>query len=513
MTPLRDASPAKITKESMPTQLPQFHLRIWQTIRKALFGIPLMVLALSAWSETESTTTDIRASFQHREYQLAVANAYTAVEFLRDDWHLKDAKLAIKQRKPLNDAETSQLNKHARMLVSLGAPFYKQEVPALYNLWDTHMALLEQATQGSHYQPADDIAKGLNAWRGMRAKQQATEAAAWVLGPTQVTLDPDLAPVTIPQGYRILLAPDHLQLKQQLDDIISHYSQQTPQTSLPTPHLTAPASHLLMPLDGAWSATLAVVKHRHIPLNTAMPNDTASLLTLIKSRSNPAYRLPPQPSTRFDEHNIRWLIQPIKDEPNASIQFAYTKGNVGEPLGIEQLYLKLGAHQQVVLSMNNLTANEVFLGMEPLPEGVSLATARAEDVLNNALAGLRPLLDSLQFVTGKRVTDMADNQADATFSIQELIAGEPSMIEQVVKRENALRERRENFWYFLEDHPRQRAFVVGMMLFFLLSAKAGIERFMQDDKVWVNILKRGLGLLAIVVLVVGIFLVLLPFLE
>jgi hypothetical protein len=79
MTPLRDASPAKITKESMPTQLPQFHLRIWQTIRKALFGIPLMVLALSAWSETESSTTDIRASFQHHQYQLAVANAYTAV--------------------------------------------------------------------------------------------------------------------------------------------------------------------------------------------------------------------------------------------------------------------------------------------------------------------------------------------------------------------------------------------------------------------------------------------------
>lgn len=475
--------------------------------------IVFTMLGLPAIAETDTSTLFPNTAFKQREYQMAVQTAFSAVDLLRDEWHLKKAKLAIKQRKPLNDAETSQLNKHARMLVSLGAPFYKQEVPALYQLWHSHMALLELATQVSHYQPDDDIAMALKAWLGMQAKHQATEAAAWVVGPAQAILAPDLAPVTIPQGYRILLAPDYQQLKQQLDEIIAQYSQQAPQTSTPTAHLTAPASHLLMPLDGAWSATLAVVKHRHIPLSTAMPKDTASLLSLIKSRSNPAYRLPPQPSSHFDENNIRWLIKPTKDEANASIQLAYTKGNVGAPLGIEQLYLTLGAHQQVVLSMNNLTANEVLLDIDPLPEGVSLQHVRAEDVLNNALDGLRPLLDSLQFVAGKRVNDMADSEADATFSIQELIAGEPSMIEQVVKRENALRERRENFWYFLEDHPRQRAFVVGMLLFFLLSAKAGIEHLMQDDKVWVNILKRGLGLLAIVVLVVGSFLVLLPFLE
>lgn len=82
-------------------------------------------------------------------------------------------------------------------------------------------------------------------------------------------------------------------------------------------------------------------------------------------------------------------------------------------------------------------------------------------------------------------------------------------MEKGVQRMIAEQKRKENFWLFLQDHPRYQGAFLGVIILLLLAIKAGVENWMQQDGVWTKVLKRSLGMLSISALIVGGFLILL----
>ncbi len=444
-------------------------------------------------------------------YRNNLEHALIATQHLIASWPLKFVEKAIANKEHFNSNVSGILTIHLHTLLSLGAPKYKVELPELYQAMDKAMALMDKAVAAALYQPPADLLSHLNVWRAINEIKQTTEAAPWKVGPTKVTLDPDVEPVTIPKSYRLLLSGDRQVLDQKLDKIRSAALQKlkpddaNKQPSVPKLELN---QHWFMPIDGRWSGSIFIKKNRTIPLAVALPDNNRATLEQIKSRRDPISNLDWTKTGTYSREVVRWLIEPEKNTQDATVRWAMTDGAVAEPLGINFIQMTLGANQQIFLGIDNLKAAEAFLKSDKTYDS-SFKNGKqqftAEYQLNQALLGMKPLLESLQFKPDKRVERAQADTGNTFNSIESLIIGEPSIMERGVKRIIAEQERKSNFWLFLQDNPRYLGRFLGALILLIYAVKKGYESYIQDDNVWTDIAKLSLKMLGIAAVIIGVF--------
>lgn len=455
----------------------------------------------------EIKSNEDNKSFQQFEYEMGLQHAVVSYSLLKDFWPLKFPKKALKDNKVFDKNSSEILTTHTQTLLSINAPLYEIEIPELYALWEYAINLIDEAEAKSLYTPPENLRSLLTAWRTKIAIATEIDAAPWVHGPTSVSIDENLESITIPAGYRFLSAREHSALAERITEIQN--------AAITKEKINIPlfvdnkriSTNWLMPADNQlWSADIVVISHGHTSIDEPLPSNEL-LIHHIRSRLDPVSNLKMDDMGKYSENVVRWLIKPELDKQQATVRWANTDGIVIKPLGITFAHMKLGATQQVLICINHLQTAEYFATAEYLPQGKTHDDFKAENQLKRITTDLAPLFDSLKFVSGKRLEDSKEGDIQNLTPIEYLITGGPSLMEAGVKRIIAKQKRKENFWYFLQDHPRYQVTLLSLFVLFLLGVKSGVDNWMQQDGVWIKVFKKTLGLISIVVLIVGAFLI------
>ena len=450
-------------------------------------------------------------SYQQFDYEMGLQHAVVSYGLLKDFWPLKFPKQALSKNQLFDKNASDILTSHLKTLLSINAPLYKVEIPELFTLWKEAFDLADEAEAKKLYSPPEDLRSLLTAWRAKKAIAAEIEASPWVQGPTQVSIDENLEPIFIPQGYRFLPAKEHTALNERINAI---KNAAITKENIKLPHFVDDkriSTNWLMPTDNQnWSADIVLISKGHTAIDEPLPSSD-DLIRQIRSRLDQISNLRMDDNGKYSEKAVRWLIKPTRDKQRASLRWAITNGMVTQPLGIIFAHLTLGATQQVLVSFNHLQATEYFATSEYLPEGRTPDDFKAENRLNAVTSNLAPLFESVNFIRGKRLEDAKETDLQNPTSLEYLITGAPSIMEAGVKRIIAEQKRKENFWYFLQDHPRYQWFVFTVILFLLFGIKNSVDNWMQQDGVWKRVLKQTLSLLSIIMLIVGAFLIWLNF--
>lgn len=419
-------------------------------------------------SEVGADTATVSKGMGQLNYEMSLRHATVVTKFFRGNSFLKSVEENIKKNRALDTAANAILPTHLNTLLSINAPFYEVELPELFAQWAYAINLLDKAEKAGLYKPKPELNKILGAWRTRQQIATVTNAAPWITGPAQVVFAPELAPITIPAGFRFLSVAENQLLRNRIYEVkkAAMDKYKMPTSLLKSDHL--PATGLLMPVAGKWSLSIGLVANKSVRLDIA-PSDSTELLRTLSTRLNPMGKLHWRESAagNYSEQAVRWLIAPEQNKQEASIRWASTNGVVSEATGIDFGYLKLGANQLLVVTLADMEVAEYFSTAEILPEGKIADDYHSEKILAQQLALLTPFFNSLRFTPGKRLEDARPQDSPAAVSVRDLITGPPTLLETGVQRIIAEEERKSNFWYFLKDHPRIIALLLGAVALLL----------------------------------------------
>ena len=420
---------------------------------------------------------------------------------------------AIKDKRVFTKAESDILTAHANMLLSINAPLYEEELPELFALWTETANLMGEAESLSLYKPPANLSEVTAAWRMFKAVDAATLQAAWVLGPAQVSVDANVAPIRIPAGFKFLAAADHIALKARISAIKQAAITQYKLNNRIKTNASS-ASNLVMPIEGKWSASIIVVNNRYIDFDGSFTNNqmtsSDAFLATIKSRRDPIANLHWKEAGSYNREAVRWLMPPTRDAKNDSMQWATTNGAVTQAIGIDYAFLKLGANAQVIVTLNNVSVAESLAQSPYLPKGKTAADYKPENKLNTIVASIKPMLDSIQFTAGKQLQQSTAADKQTQVALTQLITGQPTLLEQGAQRIIADSKRKNNFWLFLQDHPRYQASLLAALGVLLVALRTQVNALAPEN--WSSrLLVISLKMVTIIVLLVGALLVWLHF--
>ena len=445
-------------------------------------------------------------------YEMELQHAALAYDTLKS-LPLNLPRKAIKDKRVFTEAESDILTTHTNMLLSINAPLYEAELPELFALWTEAANLMDEAESLGLYKPPANLSAVTAAWRMFKAIDAATLQAAWVLGPAQVSIDANVAPIHIPAGFKFLAAADHIALNTRISAIKQAAITQYKLNNRIKTNASV-ASNLVMPIEGKWSASIIVVNNRYIDFDGSFTNNqmtsSDAFLATIKSRRDPIANLHWKEAGSYNREAVRWLMPPTRDAKNDSMQWATTNGAVTQAIGIDYAFLKLGANAQVIVTLNKVSVAESLAQSHYLPKGKTADDYKPENKLNTIIASIKPMLDSIQFTAGKQLqqTTAADKQTQV--SLTQLITGQPTLLEQGAKRIIADSKRKNNFWYFLQDHPRYQASLLAALGVLLVALRTQVNELAPQN--WSSrLLVISAKMVTIIALLVGAFLVWLHF--
>lgn len=401
------------------------------------------------------------------QYQSSVRSAIASIPIVTRDW-MSPVRRSIAKHQPLDEATAELLTGQARMLMSFNAPMLKLEAPELFAFWNKTMRLIDQAEAAGLYQPPKDLGQMLTIWRGFRDIDAARAAAPWVDGPTQVSIDPNIAPVVIPAGIRFLPDKAYASLQAQENAIRERTATAVAPGRARPAKPDLPPVHLIAAADDAWSMSLAVVNRGRMTLDEGLKRQSEHLLRLIKSRLNPASKMKFEETGKYSEENVRWLIEPQADVATHTVRWAVTNGAVSRPLGIAYAEMKFGATQQILLSANHWRVADVLARPEINPASSAQSIYLPENHLAEIRRQIAPLLASLEFLPGHRYADAGPDAPRNPNSMEFLIAGGPGKMERTMTAARAIDE--QSFWQRLQDDRLLRT--KGIPLLFLVAAGA-----------------------------------------
>lgn len=455
-------------------------LRAWAGIGLASIAFALPPLhAETAASAPEEAPGESMARHEQAMYRLNVQHAMVSTRLLTVAWPLKPVEKLVAQKKPLEGDAAKVLTLHAQTLIGVGAPLYELEVPALHAEWNKTMGLMDRAESAGLYQPPDDLRKSLLAWRAMRDELAAIDDMPWVKGPAMAALDANLAEFTIPEGVWYLAPPQCAALASQRSKIrLTAKAALTGKPVREEPEILPPGVACLRAADRSWSASIAVVNRGHMAMDPSLRVRAEALLNRVRSRANPVSHLRFDDYGAYSEAAVRWVVPPQQDEARATARWALTNGVQRQPIGIDYAFIKFGASQQVLISSDRLRAAEVVAQIDELPEGHAKERFTPEYAVARLQQALAPLEQSLAFRPGHRYEDADAGTPRHPNTLDFLITGNPSPMEQAVKRMIANDERRQNFLLFLWDHPRYLVTIVLAVLALgsLFTARASNKR-------------------------------------
>jgi hypothetical protein len=423
-------------------------------------------------SEQEETLNDVIQSGEQLLYESNLRHSVFAYNTLKDNRALKFPRLALKEKRLFNQDESDILSVSTTTLLSLNAPLFEYDFPEMYALWAENIDLIDEAESAGAYTPPANLSNILAAWRMKKQIDQATLEAAWILGPSLVEIDANVAPINIPAGFKFLPKVDLHNLENKIYEIKRIAIEKNKlKFSLRAPGETI--SSLIAPtdIDKKWTASITVINKRLVAFDGAFINDemanSSVLINTIQSRLDPVsnMRFGPKDIGSYNKNLVKWLIVPKRDAQNDSMQYAMTDGAATKALGIEYAFLKLGKNQQVAVTLNHLGVAQSLAHSKHLPTGKKQADYLPENVLNPVKQSLQPILDSIQFKIGFQLKDATEVDKKTQVSLSSLIEGQPTIMEQGMKRMIAEHERKSNFWLFLKDNPRYQG-----MLFAALGA-------------------------------------------
>ena len=411
---------------------------------------------------------------------------------LKDNWALKFPRQALKANKAFNKEESGILTISTQTLLSLNAPLNEYDFPEMYALWVENIDLIDAAQSAGFYTPPTDLANALAAWRMKKQIDQATLEAAWVLGPSFVEIDTNVAPIQIPAGFKFLHIADLHNLNNKIYEIkrtaVENYKLKF---SLPASSETI--SHLIAPtdLDQKWTASITMINNRLVTFENAFKNDemlnSAAMLETVKFRQDPTtnMRFGLGDMGSYNKNLVRWLIVPKRDVQKQTLQYAMTDGAATKALGLAYAHLTLGKNQQVIVTLNHLSVAQSLAFADYLPAGKQHADYLPENVLKPVLASIKPLLQSIQFKPGFQLKDAIDADKKMQVQLASLIEGQPTIMEQGIKRMMAEDARKSNFWLFLKDHPRYQGSLLAA-LGVLLAAFSKVYNTKKPDGFVIN---------------------------
>jgi hypothetical protein len=422
----------------------------------------------------EKTETDAKKTPEQSLYESELHLNVVKYGILKEDWPLKFPRQALKDKKIFNKNESDILSVSTQTLLSLNAPMSEDDFPEMYDLWARNINLIDEAESAGLYTPPADLANALGAWRMKKQIDKATLEASWILGPSVVEIDANVAPMTIPAGFKFL-SKDKLQaLENKIVDIKRIAVEKNKlKFSLRAPDETI--SSLIAPIDTKqkWNASITVINNRLVAFDGEFINDemanSIALLETVKRRLDPTanMRFGVNDMGSYNPSLVRWLLVPKRDVQNDTMQYAMTDGAATKALAIEYIYLTLGKNQQVALTINHLKAVQSLAYADHVPAGKKQADYLPENVLNPVKQSLQPILDSIRFKTGFQLKDATEVDKKMQVSLSSLIEGQPTIMEQGVKRIIAEHERKSNFWLFLKDNPRYQGMLLAALGAFL----------------------------------------------
>jgi hypothetical protein len=410
-------------------------------------------------AKSTETMNEVVQSGEQYLYESNLQHAVIAYSMLKNMWPLKFPRQALKNKTVFTENEAGILSTHSRTLLSNDAALREYDFPEMYVLWAEAANMMDEAESLKLYTPPADLANALAAWRMKKQIDAATLQAAWILGPSEVVIDANVAPIVVPAGFKFLHKADLFALENQLYEIKQVAITQN-NLKFPLRKPDAPLASVIAPVVGNWTASIAVINNRYVDFDGNFINDEMAektvILETIKSR------LEPSANMRFDTNSlgsynkslVNWLIVPKRDMQTQSMQWAMTDGAATKALGINYAFIKLGKNQQVIMVTNFLQVAHSLSHSEYLPEGKTKADYLPENVLAPVMKDLKPMLDSINFKQGFQLQDANEQDKLSQVSLQTLMVPGPTIMEQGIKRIMAEDERKSNFWLFLKDHPR-----------------------------------------------------------
>jgi hypothetical protein len=422
----------------------------------------------------EKTETDAKKTPEQSLYESELHLNVIKYGFLKEDWPLKFPRQALKDKKIFDKNESDILSVSTRTLLSLNAPLSEEDFPEMYDLWARNIDLIDEAESAGLYTPPADLANALGAWRMKKQIDKATLEAAWILSPSVVEIDANVSPINIPTGFKFLSKAELHNLENKIVDI-KRIAVEKNKLKFPLRAPDETISNLIAPIDTKqkWSASITVISNRLVDFDGAFINDemanSAALINTIQSRLDPVsnMRFGPDTMGSYNKNLVKWLVVPKRDVQNDSMQYAMTDGAATKALGIEYAFLKLGKNQQIALTINHLKVAQSLAYADHVPPGKKQADYLPENVLNPVKQSLQPILDSIQFKTGFQLKDATEVDKKMQVSLSSLIEGQPTIMEQGVKRIMAEHERKSNFWLFLKDNPRYQGLLFAALGAFL----------------------------------------------
>ena len=391
--------------------------------------------AQTAASAPEEAPGEFMARHEQSMYRLNVQHAMVSAPLLTVAWPLKPVEKLIAQKKPLEGDAAKVLTLHAQTLAGVGAPLYELEVPSLHAEWNRTMGLMDRAESAGLYQPPEDLRKSLIVWRAVRDDLAVSDDMPWVKGPAMAALDPNLAEFSIPEGVWYLAPPQCAALSGKRSEI--RRAAKAALTGKPepaAPDALPPGVACLRAADRSWSASIAVVNRGHMAMDATLRVRAWALLGSVRSRHNPISHLRFDNNGTYSEAAVRWVIPPQQDEAKATARWALTNGMQKQPIGIDYAFVKFGASQQVLISSERLRAAEAVAQIDNLPEGYAKERFTPEYAVARLQEALAPLEQSLAFRPGHRYEDAGADTPRSPNTIDFLIIGNPSPMEQAVKR-------------------------------------------------------------------------------
>jgi hypothetical protein len=409
-------------------------------------------------------------------YEINLRHSVVAYITLKDNWALKFPRLALKEKRAFNQDESDILSVSTQTLLSLNAPLFEYDFPEMYALWAENIDLIDEAESAGLYTPPADLANALGAWRMKKQINKATLEAAWILGPSLVEINANVAPITIPAGFKFLPKGELHNLENKIYDI-KRIAVEKNKLKFPLRAPDETISSLIAPtdIDKKWTASITMINKRLVEFDGAFINDemanSVALINTIQSRLDPVsnMRLSPNDMGSYNKNLVKWLIVPKRDVQNQTMQYAMTDGAATKALGIEYAFLKLGKNQQVAVTLNHLSVAQSLAYSEYLPAGKKHADYLPENVLNPVLVSIKPILESINFNAGFQLKDASEADKKTKVSLSSLIEGQPTIMEQGVKRIMAEQARKSNFWLFLKDNPRYQGLLFAALGAFLVA--------------------------------------------
>lgn len=425
--------------------------------------VALASLANADEAASAPSLDDVMAGGAREDYRMRVLQAMLATRMLATAGPLELVEKALARRRALDAASARLLDAHVQLLMGVNASSLALEVPAIHAEWNRTLAVVDRAERAGFYRPPADVAEALLVWRAMRDDQAAIDAAPWIVGPAQVTLDANLSPIALPAGLRYLDAAGCAALAQArtrlrasaraAHEALKNPSAAAPSSRAPEVASESPALACLRAADGSWNASIGVASRGFIALDATLPDRQAALLSQLRLNLDPVGQLHFGSHGHWSENAVRWVVPPHADTARAEMHWAYTKGQVDEPVAIDMAYMKLGATQQVLVASNGLRAPDVLTDMRlAVPGGFTAEGARPEDVAGRVQAALAPLEQSLAFLPGHRYEDAKADAPANPVALDTLVVGGPSPLERGVRREIEQQRQRADPWTFLRHH-------------------------------------------------------------